>query len=157
MYERILVPLDGSDMGEATLPYVEELVSKLSPVQKVEVTLFQVVTSLTHWVVAEEAVAVRYTEQELNLIKKEAQAYLDKAAEGLRSKGAAVQIKVSAGNAAQEIIKAIEETRADLVVMSTHARSGISRWALGSVTDKVLREGKVPILTVRAPEKAKKA
>jgi len=154
MYERILIPLDGSKLGETALPCVEELVSKLSPELKVEITLLQVVSSLTHWVVAGGASApVPYTQEELEMIKQKAMDYLNKAGEGLRNKGATVEIKVSVGDAADEIIKTADEINADLIAMSTHGRSGISRWAFGSVTDKVLRGGTVPIFTVRAPKK----
>jgi nucleotide-binding universal stress UspA family protein len=154
MYERMLVPLDGSKVGEAALPYVEELVSKLTPSQKVEVTLFQVITTLTHYVIAGEASArVPYNERELKLIKRQAVAYLNKAAEGLKNKGASVKCKVVIGrDAAGEIIKIADETNAGLIAMSTHGRSGLSRWAFGSVTEKVLRAGLMPILTVRAPQ-----
>lgn len=152
MYEKILVPLDGSEVGEAALPLVEELVSKLSPALKAEVTLLRVVSSLGHYVVAGEASArVPYTEKELGLIKKRAGDYLKKAAEGLRSRGAIVKTMVATGNAADEISKAADEIGADLVAMSTHGRSGLSRWAFGSVTDKVLRGGNLPVLMVRAP------
>ena len=157
MYEKILVPLDGSEVGETSLPFVAELVSKLSPKPKVAVTLFQAISAQTHWVVAGEASArVSYTEKELELIKKEAIAYLNKAAEGLRSKGATVKTKVSIGNAAEEITKAAEETHADLIAMSTHGRSGLGRLAFGSVTDKVLRGGRVPVLLIRAPRESRK-
>ena len=152
MYDRILVPLDGSKTGEAALPVIEELVSKLWPGHKVEVTLFQVVLS-THWVVtAEASVPVPYTEQELRPIKQKAQEYLENTSASLRSKGAIVKTKVSIGRPEEEIIKAAAEINADLIAMSTHGRSGISRWALGSVTDKVLRAGKIPVLTVRVPK-----
>ena len=155
MYERILVPLDGSKVGEAALPYVEELVSKLSPEVKVEVTLLQVVSSLAHYVVAGEASArIPYTEKEVEQIKKKAINYLKKAGEGLRSKGTMVKIKVGTGSAAEEIIKTADEIHADLIAMSTHGRSGLSRWAFGSVTDRVLRAGNKPVLMVRAPREA---
>ena len=148
MYERILVPLDGSKAGEAALVCVEELVSKLSP--KVEVTLLWVVSS-THWVVAGEAgVAISYTEQELELIKRKAIDYLDKAGENLKKKGAIVKTQVSIGDAVEEIIKAADEIDASVIAISTHGRSGISRWAFGSVTDKVLRSGHRCVMTVRA-------
>ena len=157
MYEKILVPLDGSKVGEAALPYVEELVSKLSPALKVEVTLFQVVSSLSHWIVAGEASAqIPYTEKEMEQTKRKAMDYLNKAGEGLRSKGAIVKIKVGVGSAAEEIIKAADEINAGLVAMSTHGRSGISRWAFGSVIDKVLRGGNKPMLMVRASGEAEK-
>ncbi len=158
MYERILVPLDGSKLGESALPYVEELVSKLSPEIKVEVTLLQVVSSLTHWAaVGEVSAPVRYTEEELELIKQKARDYLDKAGESLRSKGAIVETKVGIGGAADEIIKAADKISADLIAMSTHGRSGLSRWAFGSVTDRVLRGGSKPMLMVRAPKEAAQA
>lgn len=158
MYERILVPLDGSKIGESALPHVEELVSKLSPEVKVEVTLFQVVSSLTYAVVAGGASArVSYTEKELKQIKKKAMDYLNKAGEGLRSKRAIVKTRVDIGDVAAAIAKVADEIKADLVAMSTHGRSGISRWAFGSVTDKVLRGGNKPVLIVRAPKEAQKA
>ncbi len=151
MCEKILVPLDGSKVSEAALPFVEELVSELKP--KIEVTLLQVVSSLTHYVVAGEAsVPVAYTEKELELIKKQAIDYLEKTGEGLRSKGAIVKTMVSTGNTAEEIIKIADELMVDLVAMSTHGRSGLSRLAFGSVTDKVLRGGHVPVLMIRAPK-----
>jgi nucleotide-binding universal stress UspA family protein len=150
MFERILVPLDGSKLGEAALPHVEELVSKLSPQTKVEITLLQAV-SLTHWVIAgESTVPISYTEQELTLIKQKVSEYLNKASENLKKKGAVVNIKVSFGEAAEEIIKAESDTKADLVAMSTHGRSGLTRWAFGSVADKVLQAGSIPIILVRA-------
>ena len=155
MEEKILVPLDGSKMGEAALPYVEELVTKLSPQVKVEVTLIQVMSSLSHYVVAGEASArVPYTEKEMEQMKKGATQYLDKAGEALKKKGADIKIKVVVGPPAEEIIKAADEINVDFIAMSTHGRSGISRWAFGSVTDKVLRGGHKPVIVVRAPKAA---
>jgi len=152
---KILIPLDGSTIGEAALPYVEELVSKLSPRVKVEITLLRVVSLLTHYVVAGEAVApISYTEKEMEQIQQEARDYLNKVGEGIRSKRVSVKIRVGIGSAAEEIIKAADEINVDLIAMSTHGRHGISRWAFGSVTDKVLRGGHKPVLLVRAPKKA---
>ncbi|MFC1903940.1 universal stress protein, partial [Chloroflexota bacterium] len=115
MYERILVPLDGSTVGEAALPCVEELVSKLAPKVKTEVILLQVLTSLTHYVIAGEAsVQIPYTDKETAHIKKRAKNYLDKVGEGLRSKGAIVKTKVVTGKAADEILNVADKTKADL-------------------------------------------
>ena len=150
MYERIRVPLDGSKASEAALPYVEELVSRVAPGQKVEVTLFHVVLPRTRLVYYEE---IPYTEAQMEEIKKKAMDYLDKAGEVLRSKGAIVKCEVSvSARIADEIIKAEDEINADLVTMSTHGRHGHSLWALGSVTSKVLHGGSVPVLVVRAPK-----
>ncbi len=157
MAEKILIPLDSSKIGEAALPYVMELVSKLSPRIKVEITLLQVVSLLTHYIVAGEAATpVFYTEKEMEQIQQQARDYLNKVAEGLRSKKVSVKVRVGVGNAAEEIIKAADEINVDLIAMSTHGRHGISRWAFGSVTDKVLRGGHKPVLLVRAPKEATK-
>ena len=155
MYDRILVPLDGSRVGEAALPAVEELVVKLTPKGKTEVILFQVISSLAHYVIAGEAsVQVPYSEKEIEYIKRKAKQYLDQVGESLKSKGAIVKTKVATGKAAEEIIKAADEMKADLVAMSTHGRSGLSRLTFGSITSKVLRGGSVPVLVVRAPKDA---
>ena len=152
MYERILVPLDGSKTGEAALPLIQELAAKLAPAGlKVEVILLQVVTTQSHWVVVGETGArIPYTQKELDILKKEAQGYLDKAGDGLRKKGATVKTLVISGDAAAEIIKAADELGADMIAMSSHGRSGLSKWAFGSVTSRVLRAATKPVLTVRA-------
>ncbi len=153
MYEKILIPLDGSKIGEAALPYVEELVSKLSPRVKVELILLQVVSFLTHYADAGEAATpIFYTEKEMEQSQQEARDYLNRVGEGIRGKRVSVEIRVGIGSAADEIIKAADEINVDLIAMSTHGRSGISRWAFGSVTDHVLRGGYKPVLVVRAPK-----
>jgi len=157
MFENILVPLDGSEVGEAALPYVEKLISKLAPGAKVGVTLFQVL-SPTHYVVAGEAAApIPYIEAEMEQLKARAMEYLEKAGADLKSRKVSVECKVSIGNAAEEINKIAEEIDADLVAMSTHGRSGFSRWAFGSVTDKILRGGNRPVLLIRAKESQEKS
>ena len=84
--ERILVTLDGSQVGEVALPYVEDLISKLAPDRKVVVTLIQIISSLTHYVIAGEATAqIPYTAEEMADIEKRAREYLNKAGEKLRS------------------------------------------------------------------------
>ncbi len=152
MFEKVLVPLDGSKVGEAAIPAIEQLVDKLAPGTKVDVTLIGVITLLRHWVVVGEASApVSYTEDELKLIKDRIANYLTKTGESLKKKGVTVSTIVSAGNAADEIIKAAEDIKVDLIAMSTHGRSGLRRLAFGSITDKVLRHSPVPVLMVRAP------
>ncbi len=152
---KILIPLDGSKTGETALPYVEGLVSKLSPRVKAELTLLRVVSFLTHYVAAGELMApISYTEKEMEQIQQQARDYLNTVGESVRSKKVSVKTKVGIGNAAEEIIKAADEIDVDLIAMSTHGRHGISRWAFGSVTDKVLRGGHKPVLVVRVPKEA---
>jgi nucleotide-binding universal stress UspA family protein len=155
MSERILIPLDGSKLGEAALSYVDELISRLAPEEKVEITLFHVITAVRHPLHAPEGgtVSIPYKEEELAEMKDAAIDFLNKVSDGLRNEKVTVMCKVSVSeNPADEIIKAEVEVNADLVAMSTHGRSGISRFAIGSVADKVLRGGTVPVLMVRASD-----
>jgi nucleotide-binding universal stress UspA family protein len=156
MFERILVPLDGSKVGEAGLPVLSQLISKLAPGTKVEITLIGVITLLRHWVVVGEASApVSYTDDELKVIKERVASNLAAAAAQIKRPNVTLKTIVSAGNASDEILKAAEDTKADLIAMSTHGRSGLRRMAFGSVTDKVLHGTRIPVLMVRAPEGTK--
>ena len=153
MFKRILVPLDGSKVGEAALPVIDQLCDKLASGAKVEITLLGVITLLRHWVVVGEASApVSYTEDELSLIKQRVKDYLNTTAQSVSCRGTTVNATVRTGNAAEEILKAAEEIQADLIAMSTHGRSGLRRLAFGSITDKVLHGASVPVLMVRAAE-----
>lgn len=156
MSERILMPLDGSKLGEAALSYVDKLISGLAPDEKVEITLFHVITTVTHAPhipAVGGVVSVPYNEEELAEMKAAATDYLNKVSDGLRNEKVTVICKVSVSEKpAEEIIKVEVEVNADLVAMSTHGRSGISRFAIGSVADKVLRGGTVPVLMVRVSE-----
>ena len=153
MFEKVLVPLDGSKVGEAALPVVEQLVNKLAPKTQVEVVLFGVITLLRHWVVVGEASApVQYTEEELTLIRNRVSTYLEQTGEAMKQRGVTIKTMVATGNASDEILKASGEINADLIAMSTHGRSGLRRLAFGSITDKVIRGSKIPVLLVRAAE-----
>ncbi|MFC1956115.1 universal stress protein [Chloroflexota bacterium] len=153
MEEKIVVPLDGSKVGESALPYVQGLVSKLLPNLKVEVILLQVLKMAPPVATygASDISLNNYTEKQMEENKKNAEDYLNKIGETLRSKGAEITARVVIGNTAEEIVKVAEEMNANLIAMSTHGRSGLSRWAFGSVTDKVLKlEGRIPITMVKA-------
>jgi nucleotide-binding universal stress UspA family protein len=151
MYEKILVPLDGSDVAEAALPNVEELAVRMAPGTNVEITLIQVISNLTYnFITDDERAQVPYKPDDLKQIEQMANKYLDKVAEKLRAKGISVNTMVTEGHAAEEIIKAADIVGANLIAMSTHGRSGLGRWAMGSITDKVLHESHIPVLTVRA-------
>ena len=157
MDEKIVVPLDGSKIGEASLPYVEELVSKLSPEVNVEITLLQVLQQASTQIVGGDAYlpAIAFTEKEIGVNRNKAIEYLNRVGESLRSTRVTVIARVEFGNAPEEITRVAEEINANMIAMSTHGRSGLSRWAFGSVTDKVLKlEGRIPITMVKAPKEA---
>jgi nucleotide-binding universal stress UspA family protein len=156
MFERVVVPLDGSKVGEAALPVIRQMAENRPPGSKIQVTLVGVIALLRHWVVVGEASApVSYTEEELNVIKGKVRDYLVKTGDNLKSPNINVEVMVSTGNAAEEILKGASQVNADLIAMSTHGRSGLRRMAFGSITDKVLHGSKIPVLMVRAPEGTK--
>ena len=153
MFSKVLVPLDGSKVGEAAFPVIEQLVDKMAPKSQVEVILLGVITLLRHWVVVGEASApVSYTEEEMELIRKRVTDYLETIGASMKKRGVVISTMVRTGNASEEILKAADEIGADLIAMSTHGRSGLRRLAFGSITDKVTRCTKLPVLLVRAAE-----
>jgi nucleotide-binding universal stress UspA family protein len=78
--------------------------------------------------------------------------HLEDLAGRLRADGVEVSYHSVIGNIASEIAATVERESVDLVVMGTHGRSGIAHVVLGSVTEKVVRHSKVPVLTVRVPD-----
>ena len=81
----------------------------------------------------------------------EAQGYLDGLLSRIRCDGAELQSEVISGKPAESIAEYAENNGVDLIIVATHGRSGMSRWVLGSVADRVLRSSCVPVLMVRAP------
>ena len=147
LINRILLPLDGSDLSKLALPVGEELAAEL----KVPITLFQ----MAHMVIpyADDMTGtafIDYTKLSED-VEKLVRAEIIAMEKELREKGLTVTHSVTSGfDAADEIIEAGKKVGADLVVMSTHGRSGLGRWVLGSIAEKVLRHGEIPLLLVNA-------
>ncbi len=155
MGKKILVPLDGTEKGEAVIPRLEELVLGSIPDTESEITLVKVIpitncNVLTH----DERAQLPYTESDREELTRESQEYLERVAAKLRVKGFKVKTMVRIGQPAKEIVKAAHETDANLIAMATHGRNGIIRWPKGSVPDKVIRlENKIPVLAVHPKQK----
>jgi nucleotide-binding universal stress UspA family protein len=151
MLKKIVVPLDGSKLAECALAYAEELAGVIpgSQVQLISVTErvvgFRVVddpNSPTEQKLAPEGVGK---------MERQANRYLDRIAKGLRAKGIAVETAVLYGKPADEIAIYVETEKPDLLIMSSHGRTGPSRWAFGSVADKVSQGVNIPVMVIRAP------
>jgi nucleotide-binding universal stress UspA family protein len=149
---KALVPLDGSKESEAIIPHIEELASML----KSEVVLLHVMAP-TYFVysIPGETVQMPFTPEDMERFKAKADHYLETVVAALKNKGINARAEVAIGAAADEIIRMADEMQADIVAMSTHGRSGISRWAFGSTADKVLHAGNKPVLLVRTADTSK--
>jgi nucleotide-binding universal stress UspA family protein len=148
----ILVPLDGSKIAERVLPYVRQL----APLLSARVRLLQVIPDLQPFDVLVEGAA--RVEQHggspitLDVLQNAAERYLTDQANTLRMVGINVDVETRIGNAADEIIEAAERDQATLVAIATHGYTGLKRWAMGSITDKVVQAAHIPVLVVRGTE-----
>ena len=136
-FGRILVPLDGSECAENILPKVEKLAADL----KASVALLRVAYAHTF-------PGVDPTEAEVKVVR-EAEEYLGKIEERLKAKGFSVDSHVRYGIEAEEILDHAAQKDIDLIAMSTLGRSGVGRWLLGCVAEKILRHCPKPIFLVR--------
>jgi len=143
MYKKILVPLDGSELAKKALNEAEKLVKSFDA----EIILFQVVPFMPIYGSPELVTPLIIDEKQ----KEAAEKYLANLVDELKSRGIRVTALVKIGQqVAVEIIDFAKESGADLIVMCTHGRSGITRWVLGSVTHKVLIRAETPILLLRS-------
>jgi nucleotide-binding universal stress UspA family protein len=141
MYSKILVPLDGSDVAECVLPYVESVATWKKPT---EVT-FLYVTQPLDVPLADKQFKTRIESE----AKSGARSYLDKLMEKISIKENVKHV-VRVGKSAETIIDYAEEHKMKLIIMATHGRSGISRWTRGSVADKVLHNATIPVWLIKA-------
>ncbi|MCE2404846.1 MAG: universal stress protein [Dehalococcoidia bacterium] len=153
MYQRVLVPLDGSDLSEKTLPKAAEMANSSGAT----LHLLQVVSrrpeidamkgSDIHALYA-GVDPVRQAREEIDRHKAAARRYLDNLASRLRDEGANAETAVVEGYAHEKILEYARENGIDLVVISTHGYGGFKRMLLGSVTDRIIRSGEVPVLVL---------
>ncbi|HEX5691150.1 MAG TPA: universal stress protein, partial [Roseiflexaceae bacterium] len=144
-FQRILVPLDGSELARRALPLAAELATRTGA----EMLLLSVATPPI-MVAPEMITSVPLYDVTLEARQTQLRLELDKLADRLTREQLRVTRLVSPGTAAETIVDTAKERNVDLIVMATHGLSGIRRWALGSVADKVLHATTTPLLLVRA-------
>jgi glycine betaine transporter len=138
----ILVPIDFSEYSERALDYAVALAGKLDA----KVHLVNVI-GIPALGVPELGVAI--SAGMMDSIVKSNQAALDKLAETRRTKASIGSVILRTGDARELILGACAEVGADLIVMGTHGRRGVSRALLGSVAESVVRTAPCPVLTIR--------
>jgi nucleotide-binding universal stress UspA family protein len=142
----ILAPLDGSDIGEAALPYAETLAIN----SRASIKLLQVITP--PGTVEASLLGGPDWRKFIKSMHDAGENYLKSVAEKLASKRVKSTYEVVSGDPADKIVEYAEGKTISLIAMSTHGRTGIARWVLGSVADKVLHSARIPILLVRSPK-----
>jgi nucleotide-binding universal stress UspA family protein len=143
MYKRVLVPLDGSPVAEAIVPFILDIAGPLD----MEVILLRVVEPIPP-----PAMEAYVDAETVGLRTADAEEYLAAIAAELRNKAVRVERRLRWGHVADQIAATARDEEADLIAMSTHGRSGLGRLVFGSVAQAVLRQAEVPVFVMRATE-----
>ena len=149
-YRKILVPLDGSELAECALAHAIEIAKAFSA----EVVLVSVTETKQGFRVVNDfsqSSEQRLIPEGTGKLEEQAQNYLAKIVKRITTEGVTVATDVEYGNPADGILASVQLYNCDLIVMSSHGRSGPSKWTHGSVAEKIFRASTVPVLMVRAP------
>jgi nucleotide-binding universal stress UspA family protein len=144
MFKRIIVPLDGSSRAERAIP----VAARIARASKGSMILLRVVTipfEIGSQVIPLSGISSTTLDDDINTTMN----YLATIARRDELDGIGLKMKVLTGSAAQKIQDVIEEEQADLIVMGSHGDTGIKRFMLGSVAQKVARHSSVPVLVLR--------
>jgi nucleotide-binding universal stress UspA family protein len=151
-FDTLVVPLDGSELAESVLPIAVALAKALN-VRVVLARAYEL--PMSTYASAEDYYISKYGEFKA-MLKGEAGAYLEAKVNELKGNGVEkVYSVVLEGSAPEQIIDLARKTSKNLVAMCTHGRSGVKRWVLGSVTEKVVRHSGDPVLIIPAKGKSR--
>jgi len=144
MYNKILVPLDGSKRAEAILPHAEEMANRYGA----EIILLRVeeLHIMLEW---DEVVDLAKCHEKFDTRKKASESYLDQLKTEFRYKGIQADARVVDGPVVKSILTAAEEMEVDIILMASHGLSGLPRTFYGSVTAGVLQKIDRPLLIIR--------
>jgi len=144
MYNKILVPLDGSKRAEAVLPHAEEMANRYDA----EIIFLRVeeLHVMLEW---DEVVDLAKCHEKFDTRKKASESYLGRHEKKFREKGIKANAYVVYGPVVKSILTASEEMDADIIVMASHGLSGLPRTFYGSVTAGVLQKIDRPLLIIR--------
>jgi len=142
MYDNILVPTDGSAASEGAVDHAIELAKQYDATLH---ALYVVDTGAYSSMEVGSDIVIEALQEEGNQA-------VDRVANRAEDAGVAVETSVRTGIAHRSIVEYVSEEEIDLVVMGTHGRTGVGRFLLGSVAEKVVRTADAPVMTVRADE-----
>jgi nucleotide-binding universal stress UspA family protein len=142
MYSRILLPLDGSPLAEQALPHAAALAERF----QAELILLKVLLPLGGHLNLPPGAVKKAEAATLEL----AHDYLSRVAARVQGNEISTVIVTAIGRPHEEIIRFAETEQVDVIVICTRGQSGISRWLMGSVADRIARSVNVPVLLIRA-------
>ncbi len=145
MYKKMLVPLDTSEYAECVLNHVKQ-VATANAIPEVVLLAVSEMTYVPGSEFLGEQVVLKANEQAMNAARE----YLEKTGQQLGLAASKVTAVVRSGQPADEILDFIEKNGVDIVVLSSQGKSGVSRWWLGSVAEKVVRSSSAPVFVVPA-------
>lgn len=147
MYQKIVVPLDGSELAECVFPHIEGLVKACSVR---EIVFIRVVVPtypfLGNFAISEAEVDKVDTER-----KNRAEKYLRDVLKKLKYEGVKTHAQVLVGGMPESIAEYCANNKIEMIVIATHGRSGVGKFMIGSIADRLLRSSSIPVLMVRAP------
>ncbi|MEA1930079.1 MAG: universal stress protein [Euryarchaeota archaeon] len=142
MYSEILLPTDGGPASAAAIDHAVELAAetdaRLHGLYVLDTTAYPALDA------GREAV--------LGALKEEGREALEGVTDAAEDAGVAVVSELISETPHRGIIEYATDNDIDLIVMGTHGRTGLDRYLLGSVTERIVRTSEIPVLTVRAPE-----
>lgn len=148
MFKKLLVPLDRSELAERALPYAVSLAEEY----EAELLLLVILQKVPTYIIGSEMGMHSYTlvEDEMKREAESAQAYLDELAEKYGPSKIKIRTMVlQEQSVAAGIVDTAKAEQADVIIKTTHGRSGPSRWVFGNVATKVLQQAPCPVFLVR--------
>jgi nucleotide-binding universal stress UspA family protein len=141
MYKKILVPLDGSPLAEAALPHAEALAKS----EHAEIVILRVPSAPVSEFLSRDPMLAEMIHTDM---EKESEEYVHNKVTELEKEHIKVTGITKDGPVPDTILDVAEETHADMIAMSTHGRTGVSRWLMGSVADKVIHHAHIPVMLI---------
>ena len=143
-YRKIMVCLDGSALAETAIPHAQMLASD----ENAEILLLRIsVDPAGEFSFSDPGIANDIVQE----MEAESLAYMQSARSKLQKAGFRTSFLICQGGISETILRAAVENKVDIIVMSTHGRSGVKRWLLGSVADRVVTHSEIPVLLTRPP------
>jgi nucleotide-binding universal stress UspA family protein len=147
-FEKVLLPLDGSPFSETSIPHLEKLIKGT----EAEIILLRV--SEPPIVPSDRSPAIKpsweeYRDMLMAEVQQQALEYLKRIKATFEGRGAKVRSQVVLGKATESILQVAQKENVDLIAITTHGRTGVSRWVYGSVVNRVVEESLQPVLLIR--------